>query len=311
MLQAGRGYNAEALAQACGVSRRTIFRDLDALRQSGVPLVYDDQEQRYHIPGTYFLPPTNFTPEEALALIVLCHDLGDQAQLPFFRPAQTAALKLASSLPERLREQLRARGEAVKIRMPPANPLAGQESIYEQLLEAVARRQSVRIGYHSPTEDEISTRLHPYRLLFSRRSWYVIGRSSLHRGTRTFNVGRIRRLERLDDHYQIPRGFSLQRYLRNAWHLIPEPGPDREVVVRFSRLVAQNVAEVAWHKTQRLTFHADGTLDFQVTVSGLREVSWWIMGYGDQAEVLRPPELRRMIAGNAARMIEMYADDAL
>jgi predicted DNA-binding transcriptional regulator YafY len=311
MLQAGRGCHAEALAQACGVTRRTIFRDLDALRQSGVPLVYNEQQQRYHIPGTYFLPPTNFTPEEALALIVLCHDLGDRAQLPFFYPAQTAALKLASSLPERLREQLRATGEAVKIHMPPANPLAGQEPIYQQLLRAISQRQSVRIGYHGPTEDEISTRLHPYRLLFSRRSWYVIGRSSLHRGTRTFNVGRIRRLELLDDRYQIPRGFSLQRYLRNAWHLIPEPGPDREVVVRFSKLVAQNVAEVAWHKTQRLTFNADGTMDFQVTVSGLREISWWILGYGHQAEVLRPPELRRIIAEHAARMMQVYGDQAV
>ena len=105
MLQAGRGYNAEALARACEVSRRTIFRDLDALRQSGVPLCYDDQQQRYHIPETYFLPPTNFTPEEVLALIALCHDLGDRGQLPFFEPARTAALKLASSLPERLRQQ--------------------------------------------------------------------------------------------------------------------------------------------------------------------------------------------------------------
>jgi len=59
-----------------------------------------------------------------------------------------------------------------------------------------------------------------------------------------------------------------------AWHLIPEPGPDREVLVRFDKMVAQNVAEVVWHKTQRLSFNPDGTLDFRVTVSGLGEISW-------------------------------------
>ena len=311
MLQAGRGYNAEALAQACEVCRRTIFRDLDALRQSGVPLRYDERLQRYHIPETYYLPPTNFTPEEALALIVLCQDLGGREELPFFGPARSAALKLASSLPARLRERLRTTGHAVTVRMPPANPLHAQSPVYEQLLEAISERRSVRIRYRGPTEDEISTRLHPYRLLFSRRSWYVIGRSSLHRAARTFNVGRIRRLEILDDPYEIPRGFSLDRYLRNAWHLIAEPGPDREVVVRFSKLVAQNVAEVRWHKTQRLHFNDDGTLDFHVTVSGLKEISWWILGYGDQAEVLRPPELRRIIAGHAAKMVEKYGDEAV
>jgi len=311
MLQVGRGYNAEALAQACEVSRRTIFRDLDALRQSGVPLRYDERLQRYHIPETYFLPPTNFTPQEALALIVLCEDLGGHEELPFFGPAHSAALKLASALPARLRERVRTTGHAVTVRLPPTNPLDAQRPVYEQLLEAISERRSVRIRYRGPTEDEISTRLHPYHLLFSRRSWYAIGRSSLHRATRTFNVGRIRRLEILDDPYEIPRGFSLDRYLRNAWHLIPEPGPDREVVVRFTKLVAQNVAEVRWHKTQRLHFHDDGTLDFHVTVSGLHEISWWILGYGDQAEVLQPPELRRVIARHATSLVAKYGADAV
>ena len=306
MLQGGRGYNAEALAQACEVSRRTIFRDLDALRQSGVPLRYDERLQRYHIPETYFLPPTNFTPEEALALIVLCEDLGGHEELPFFGPARSAALKLASALPARLRERLRTTGHAVTIRMPPTNPLDAQSPVYEQLLQAISERRSVRIRYRGPTEDEISTRLHPYHLLFSRRSWYVIGRSSLHRATRTFNVGRIRHLEILDDPYEIPRGFSLDRYLRNAWHLIPEPGPDQDVVVRFSKLVAQNVAEVVWHKTQRTILNDDGTLDFHAIVSGLGEISWWILGYGDQAEVLAPPKLRQLVAERTERAAAQY-----
>lgn len=289
------------------MSRRTIFRDLDVLRQSGVPLVFDESEQRYRIPSDYYLPPTNFTPEEALALIVLCSDLGEHSHLPFFRPAQSAALKLESSLPDRLRRQLRAPGSAIKIRLEPSNQLSAHGGVYDRLVDALAERRCVRLGYRGPLEpDEMSTKVHPYRLLFSRRSWYLIGRSSLHRSTRTFNVGRIAGLEVLDEMYEIPRGFSLSRYLRNAWHLVPESGPDRKVIVRFSKLVAQNVAEVAWHKTQQLRFNDDGTLDYQVTVSGLTEMSWWILGYGDQAEVLVPDDLRERIAGKAARMVEIY-----
>jgi proteasome accessory factor B len=297
------------LALACEVSRRTIFRDLEILRQVGIPLLYDEVQQRYRIVGTYFLPPTNFTQEEALALIVLCDDLGSHAQLPFFEPARSAALKLASSLPDRLRESLRSASEAISIHLPPTNRMDGQRPVYEQLLSAISERRCVRIAYASFSEEsEICTRLQPYRLLFSRRSWYVIGRSSLHRDTRTFNVGRVRHLELLDERYQIPQGFSVERYLRNAWHLIPEKGPDQEVVIRFGRLVAKNVAEVAWHKTQRLQLNDDGTLDYRVTVSGLGEISWWILGYGDQAEVLRPPELRRIVAAHAQRLVKRYGD---
>jgi predicted DNA-binding transcriptional regulator YafY len=312
LLQAGKRHNTDALATECQVSRRTVFRDLDSLREAGIPLVFDPQQERYHIPGSRLLPPTNFTPEEALSLIVLCHDLGDRRNLPFFGPARSAAIKLESGLPPRLRDALRQTADALEIQLPPANPLAGQRPIYDQLVEALGQRRAVRVYYQSLAEDQrIRTRIHPYRLLFSRRSWYLIGRSSLHRATRTFNLGRILDLEVLEDQYQIPRGFSTERYLGNAWHLVPEPGPDREVVVRFGKQVAQNVAEVAWHKTQRLEFHADGTLDFHVTVSGLHEISWWILGYGDRAEVLRPPELRQIIARHVARLAEIYGSEEM
>ena len=307
LLQAGRGYNAEGLAQACGVSRRSIFRDLNLLRQSGVPVAFDESRQCYRIPGACLLPPTNFTPEEALALLVLCHELGNNRGMPFLGPARSAAVKLESTLPSRLREQLRDVVSAVQIQPPPSNPLEGRRPVYDQLIEAVAHRRNVRIRYGSLQEQkEISTRLSPYKLFFSRRSWYVVGRSSLHRAKRTFNLARIIQLEPLEDHFQIPRGFSIDRYLRNAWHMIPERGRDQEVAVRFDKLVAQNVAEVRWHKTQRLEFLDDGSLDFHVTVSGLNEISWWILGYGDQAEVLRPPALRKLVADRARRMAERY-----
>lgn len=95
----------------------------------------------------------------------------------------------------------------------------------------------------------------------------------------------------------------------NAWHLIPEPGSDHQVTVRFERLVARNVAEVVWHKTQRCEFLADGRLDFSVTVSGLNEISWWVLGYGDQAEVLAPSALRTLVATRAAGLVQRYGTD--
>jgi predicted DNA-binding transcriptional regulator YafY len=169
-----------------------------------------------------------------------------------------------------------------------------------------------RVGqrYDSLQEQrELVTRLSPYRMFFSRRSWYVVGRSSLHRAKRTFHLGRILSAETLDEHFSVPRGFTIERYLGNAWHMIPEKGPDSEVVVRFSKLVAKNVAEVHWHKTQRLVWRNDGSLDFHATVSGINEISWWILGYGDQAEVLAPAELRQKIAERVRRMAATYGEN--
>ncbi len=221
------------------------------------------------------------------------------------RPAR--ALKLESCLPGRVRDRLRDSTGAVHIKLQPGSRLDDKMPVYKQLLGCVATRRAARIAYDSLSDGGvIRIKLCPYRLLFSRHSWYVIGRSSLHREARTFNVGRIRDIELLDERFLVPRSFSIEGYLGNAWHLIPEAGPDQDVLIRFSPLVARNVAEVVWHKTQQITRRDDGVLDFHVRVSGLNEISWWILGYGDQAEVIKPVALRRLIADRAGRMVEMY-----
>ncbi len=307
LLQSGRGHTTSTLSNILGVTRRTIFRDLEILRDAGVPIDFDAVGQAHRVARSSYLPPTNFTPQEALALMVLCQELGDQDGLPLLNDARSAALKLESTLPIVIREYLRDVSGAVEIQMPPTNPLIDSEGVFQQILAAVDANLAMRIRYDSFSEEEvIDTLLSPYRLLFSRRSWYVIGRSSIHRATRTFNVARILKATSNGEHFTLPSGFSIDRYLGNAWHLIPEPGADEEVHVRFQPLVARNVAEVSWHKTQQATIADDGTLDFRVTVSGLNEISWWILGYGDQAEVIAPVKLRKLVATRCRNAAQQY-----
>ena len=307
LLQGGRPRNVASLATECGVHRRTIFRDLETFRRCGLQLTYDDERQGYILPAKHFLPPTNFSANEALALIVLCHEMGARKQLPFYEEVRSAAVKLENTLPARLRDEISQVANTIHIQLEPTNPLENHQDSYDRLVESIARRKSVRITYQPPAgEESFSTKLSPYQLFFSRRSWYVIGRSSLHRSRRTFNVGRILELEQLGDVFRIPKNFTIERYLRNAWHMIPESGPDQKVVVHFDPLVAANVGEVVWHKTQQTTYREDGSLRFEVTVSGLWEISWWIMGYGDQAEVVEPKALRNMIAQRAENLAKRY-----
>src|SRR4029079_19222022 len=93
MLQSGAGANANGLSQACGVNKRTIFRDLESLRQAGVPLAFDKEENRYSIPGAFFLPPTNFTAAEALSLVALASEMGQSDRLPFCEDAHSAEVE--------------------------------------------------------------------------------------------------------------------------------------------------------------------------------------------------------------------------
>lgn len=313
VLRSGRVLNSQQLSDFCGVSRRTTFRDLKALSESGVDVQYDEERQGYLLPASMMLPPTGFTLDETLSLLLLCNELGDANRgIPFQGAASSAGYKLLSNLPRQLRELVGEISESISIQLEAFNPLEDSKLWFERLRESLGHRRQVRISYRSLTEGEegvLTTLLSPYRILFKHRSWYVIGRSSLHRQVRTFNLGRIQSMTVVDSHYTIPPRFSLERYLGDAWSLIRDRDQRFDVVVRFQQRVAWNVAEVQWHRTQKIVWNDDDTMDFHVTVDGLSEIIWWILGYGSQAEVLQPPELRQKVREHISTMARMYESD--
>ena len=90
--------------------------------------------------------------------------------------------------------------------------------------------------------------------------------------------------------------------------MIPE-GTSYHVRLRFSPKVAHNVSEVQWHHTQKITWNKDDSLDINFRVDGLGEISWWILGYGREAVVQEPPELRRLLAEQTQAMAAQYDGD--
>lgn len=308
VLQSGRTLSSASLAVECTVSRRTIFRDLAALQAAGVPIVYDNDRQGYYLPHRVPLLQQELTTEEVFSLLVICQQLGDaETGLPFQSAARRAAHKILKQLPQPLRETAEQSIDSFIIRLDPHHPHDTSETIYRQLMQALLERRNIRIRYLSFSDGcVISTLLGPYRFIYSRRAWYVIGRSSLHRSVRTFHLGRIESADIITSHYRIPPRFSLKRYFGLAWHLIRIPKERYEVIVHFRPPVAGNVAEVRWHSTQNLKWLENGVLEWRGTVEGVQEIAWWILGYGRHATVVSPPALRAIVREHALAMAAEY-----
>jgi len=307
LLETGHPYNADRLAQTCGVSRRTIYRDLNALEAAGIPVFFDQATGRYQVHETGLMPAVNLRLEEALALVLLAGDLGRRGGLPLLEPARDAAVKLEASLPLGMRAMLEGLARTTSLRPAATARHRGLRATWRRVQDAIRRCQpldAVYISFHD--EGQIRTRLRPYWLLFSERAWYVIGRSSQHGEVRTFKLGRFKRLDPVDGRFTRPKGLSLEKHLGNAWRLIR--GQTYKVHLKFSPLVSPNVAEVNWHRTQQVAWDEDGCVHFRATVDGLSEIVWWVLGYGDQVEVVEPAALRRRVADTARRMLDMYGE---
>jgi len=304
LLQTRRHWGPGDLARELEVSRRTIYRDLNMLELAGIPFYYDRARGGYAIHETYWLPPINLSVEEALSLVALAERSMNRDALPMMARAADAARKIESRLPLAIRAAVGHMSQRLTIRRTPAARHNKLEDIYEVVRKAVADRRPIRGRYISFAEKkQIRVRLEPYWLLFHERAWYVIGRSRTHGQVRTFKLGRFVDVETDGERFKRPK-LTLEGYLGNAWRFIPE-GREYTVRLRFAPMVAANVAEVRWHATQSVTWQDDGSMVFEVRVDGLSEITWWVLGYGDQVEVLAPKALRARIRRAAQNMLKL------
>jgi len=305
LLQSDRYYNANELADLLHVTRRTIYRDLNMLSDAGIPYRHSDEKGGYRIDKNFVLPPMNLTLSEALSLLLLAQPAGPD-NLPLRQHAQRAAFKIESVLPSHIRTHCGQTLKNMSMELGPPSSSDYSGRAFFVLQQAVRRRRQVKLTYASLYEKGIiSTDIHPYHLHFWRRGWYVIGYSTLHDEKRTFKLSRITKAELLPDRFTLKKPFDIEEYLGNAWAIMPT-GKTHHVRLLFAPMVAQNVAEVLWHRTQKTTRQQDGGLLYEVCVDGLDEISWWVMGYGDQVAVLAPAELRRRLLTMAQNMIQTY-----
>jgi len=306
MLQGGRGYTASELAEELEVSRRTIFRDLNMLEMAHIPYYFDANQGGYRISRHFFLPPINLTLTEALAILMLAGRMKSTSRLPLLSAGAKAAIKLESALPRPIRRHVGSIVDKLSISLGPVSRHDGLDREFDSLVDAIAERLVCRIDYLSFHEKkQITTSVRPLRLAFISRAWYLIAYSAQHREIRTFKLSRIKKLTVTKTTFGEPTDVDLDDYFGQAWNMIPE-GQIHDVHLRFSSKVAGNVAEVQWHNSQHVEWRDDGTIDFHVSVDGLGEITWWILGYGDQVEVVRPKELRQRIAKIAAAALSKH-----
>ncbi len=300
------GISAVALADQVGVSRRTIYRDLEAMDlDAGLPIWND--RGKFGLDADAFLPPLALTPYEAMAFFLAARLL-TKATDELDTEIIGAFVKLAQVLPPVLAEQLHETADA----FADTPRVDAFTRVLRGLTDALAERRIVEMEYESGVYDASRpvrrVRLHPYAIEPSAntRALYVIGFDEERQDRRTFKVERIGSVSLTPDTFA-PPGASVAREMRDAWDVIGDDTPV-EIVIRFDPSVTQRVHETRWHPSQVEELEDDGSLLWRARVSGVLEIRAWILGWGPAAEVLEPPELRAWIAEQHTAAAARYRD---
>ncbi len=204
LFETGLRYNAAGLAMELGVSRRTVFRDIQLLRRVGVQVGYSEQRQLYFLESSIPRRGLSLSEHEAAILLLGARLSSLHRDENLSRELQDAMNKLLRCLPGSTRATVADFLNTCDKATPTVCVPRNSEPIGE-ILRAVLQRNPVRIEFQAASSSPWErTRLNLQRVAFTEEGWIVAGRSSLHRSQKEFLVRTIRRVEILDEQGATP-----------------------------------------------------------------------------------------------------------
>lgn len=188
------GVTAEALAERFGVTLRTIYRDLDSLRDAELPVRADrGRGGGYALDRAYTLPPVNFTPREAALLVTLGSFATEMRLLPFPDTLEGALDKVRGALSASAQRELAELMKQIHFTGVPAH--SASAAVRRPIEQAWFERQPLRIVYRG-ADDIATTRVVRIQSVVMERSLTLLNCDDLDKGEkRQFRLDRIERAE--------------------------------------------------------------------------------------------------------------------
>jgi predicted DNA-binding transcriptional regulator YafY len=314
-LQGKRWRRAEDLAETFETSKRTIYRDMLALGEAGVPIV-SIPGRGYSLVEGYFLPPVSFSADEATILLLGSDVMAQSFDAHYQAVAQSASRKILGVLPDTQRETVESLRERIQFisGATAARPdIQQQLEKLQRLRSAIVESRRVRFDYHTrytartgaapPSVSAASTPrvVDPYSLAHVGQSWYLTGYCHTRRGLRTFRLERIENLTTLPETFERPAAVRLNPRLR-------QEAPQLTVRAVFAPEIARWVRESPSYFTLAMDDTPDGLL-VTLAVRDLSEISQWLLGWGRHVRILEPAALRHLLAKEAAAMLRAHHGD--
>ena len=310
LLEARYGATVDDLADECGVTRRTIYRDLDAIRDAGYPLVSEpesDGRTLYRfITGFKKSPPITFSLEELMTLYLCRGQLGFLKGSPFQDDLDAIFGRIRSSLPPRSVAHLERIAETASPKFQGVRDYATRKDLLKELRRALLYQYRVDLSYTPARRATEVYRFDPYTLLFYEGALYLGGYAHNREALRLFLIDRIEGVTVLDERFEVPETFSADALTGAAFGLIDEE--PQTIQVRFSVEISHLIRERTWHPSQEVVEIDDGSLLLTFKAGGEREILAWLYSYLPHVSVLRPEGLRQRFLDGLRQALERSFD---
>jgi len=210
-LQSKKFVPAEKISRCFNISIRTVYRDVKALVEQGIPVSFETGRGYFVVPG-YFLPPVAFNSDEANALLLMesvVHAFTDKSiQVHYSNALQKVKAVLRNSQKEKL-EQLT---QHIQLQLPPC---FNNDYEYLSLLQkAIAAKTVIEFDYKNNKEEVSKRQTEPIGLIFYAMGWHLIAWCYLRNDYRDFKVARLLTIKNLDAPFTKTDHMEVKDYMK-------------------------------------------------------------------------------------------------
>lgn len=308
LLETRRGLTLDELAEECGVDRRTIHRDLNAVEEAGYTLTSEWSEGKKvysFLKRSRNIPPITFSLQQLMSLYLL-RSLGSHlAGTPFLAEIDDLFRSINSVLPDRYAAHLE---RIARVSLPlshGARDYSRSAAHLAELQRALLQQYRIRLSYAKKNKGEPDQyQVDPYTLVFHKGGIYLLGNAHNRSALRLFALERICGVEVTRQRFEIPKEYQPEEHFSSAFGLVRDK--QLKVRVRFSAEVAHAIRDRIWMPGQTISSDGEGRVTVEFEAAGQMELASWVLSYGAHAEVLEPPELRREVKRQIKEMREFY-----
>jgi Predicted transcriptional regulator len=304
--------NAETLAKKFGMSRSTIVRDIDFLRdQYRAPLEYDRSKNGYYYTDrTFFIKSILLSEGELLTLSTALPLLEQYRNTPIEVEIKQLFTKLLSLMPSDISIDPSFVGKDISFISDPLPVI--DDCVFTAVFHALRQHCTVTFAYRSLSS--LSYRSHTadlYHVICQKGSWYVLAYSHEHSAVRIFALSRIKDIAITSSTYTVPGGFCPQKYFDPSFGVWNTNEKAVKIELVFDACINTLILERTWHENQDIHQNGDGSVYLTFTSNQIEETLHWVLSFGSAVTVLNPPELAARVRGEAERVMGKYGCGAV